>query len=403
MPNRHLERTAASLLGSWTDSDTAMQIVGTSLGLFGPELLDPTAVLAHETPLRNALFDVLLSLVEGGALDLRPTDDAGYAFRFRTDFATAALNPDTSRSVDIDTPSPYLAELVQVRRERDEALGRADFAEALAAERERMLRLGDSPRKRPIRRTKVSTPANAPEDAPDIDLTAIEADEAAERAAEMPEPVAVAAPAGAATVAAPPEPAVVEPTPEPVVVADEPEPEPEPVIEPEPEVVVEAPKATKPGVIAGLPPEPEILAAPRVAEASGLPPEPVIETLHPTDAEPVAGPEAEALAATPKKAPVKKTAAKKSPPKKAAPKKRVAKKPAAKAATTDEPDAAQVASDEPGPSEVVYLTPPVADDAVGNDDDALDDHEARRAKWSGYTLDKPRAHLASVERLAEDG
>ena len=113
MPNRHLESTAASLLTSWTDSDTAMQIVGTSLGLFGPDLLDPEVVLSYETPLRNALFDVLLSLVEGGALDLRPTEDAGYAFRFRTDFQTAALKPDTSRTVDIDAPSPYLAELIQ--------------------------------------------------------------------------------------------------------------------------------------------------------------------------------------------------------------------------------------------------------------------------------------------------
>ena len=91
MPRRRAEETAAELLGTWTDSDTAMQIVGTSLGLFGPNRLDPEIVLAKETPLRNALFDVLLSLVEGGALDVRPAGDGHYAFRWRADYAVGAL------------------------------------------------------------------------------------------------------------------------------------------------------------------------------------------------------------------------------------------------------------------------------------------------------------------------
>ena len=138
-----------------------MQIVGTSLGLFGPDLLDPADVLSNETPLRNALFDVLLSLVEGGALDMRPTEDAGYAFRWRADYAVAGAHiPSSSTTIDLDAPSPYLAELIQVRRERDDALGRAEFAEALAAERERLLRLGDTPRV-PSARTgaRVASPA----------------------------------------------------------------------------------------------------------------------------------------------------------------------------------------------------------------------------------------------------
>src|SRR4051794_17874566 len=71
MAKRRSEVVAASLLPSWTDADTAMQLVGTSLGLFGADALDPTVVLSAETPLRNALFDVLLSLVEGGALEMR--------------------------------------------------------------------------------------------------------------------------------------------------------------------------------------------------------------------------------------------------------------------------------------------------------------------------------------------
>ncbi|MDQ1509899.1 MAG: hypothetical protein QOG50_1743 [Actinomycetota bacterium] len=141
MAKRRSEVVAASLLTAWTDADTAMQIVGASLGVFGVGLLDPTVVLATETPLRNALFDVLLSLVEGGALEIRATDDHGYAFRWRDDLAVAGLVPDGSPAIDLAVPSPYLSELKRAHTERDEALGRADFAEALAAERERLLRL----------------------------------------------------------------------------------------------------------------------------------------------------------------------------------------------------------------------------------------------------------------------
>ena len=90
MPKRRTEASAGGLLGTWTDSDTAMQIVGTSLGMFGAGLLDPDVVLASETPLRNALFDVLLSLVEGGALEMRPADNGHYAFRSRADIADRA-------------------------------------------------------------------------------------------------------------------------------------------------------------------------------------------------------------------------------------------------------------------------------------------------------------------------
>ena len=65
---------------------------------------------------------------------------------------------------------------------------------------------------------------------------------------------------------------------------------------------------------------------------------------------------------------------------------------------------------EPDTSDVVYLTQPVAPPAPGTSDDAERAEEVevvevkpRRAKWSGYTLDKPRGHLSSVERLAEGG
>ena len=178
MAKRRTEIVAASLLETWTDSDTAMQIVGSSLGIFGTGLLDPTRALSDETPLRNALFDVLLSLVEGGALEMRPTDDGRYAFRWRADIATAGLSGDDAPSIDIAVPSPFAVELTQARAERDEALGRADFAEALAAERERLLRVAGirgpnesaaPPKPRPAkpaaRRTATAKPA-APAAAP---------------------------------------------------------------------------------------------------------------------------------------------------------------------------------------------------------------------------------------------
>jgi hypothetical protein len=186
MPRRRSEATAAGLLGTWTDADTAMHSVGTSLGVFGAGLLDADVILSSDTPLRNALFDVLLSLVEGGALEMRPADDGRYAFRWRADIATAAVSPDERQTIDVEAPSPYLEELIRVQRERDDALGRAEFAEALAAERERLLRLASVPapnehhapvpgldsvpkpaRKKPAARRKASAPKNgAAEPAP---------------------------------------------------------------------------------------------------------------------------------------------------------------------------------------------------------------------------------------------
>src|SRR5689334_11225963 len=129
MPRRRNEPTASSLLGAWTDADTAMHVVGTSLGVFGA--LDPDRVLSEETPLRGALFDILLSLVEGGALEMRTVEAGRFAFRWRADYATAALDPDGHEPVDVEPPSPHLAEIARLRLERDDALGRADFAEAL--------------------------------------------------------------------------------------------------------------------------------------------------------------------------------------------------------------------------------------------------------------------------------
>jgi hypothetical protein len=154
MAKRREEATTAELLSAWTDSDTAMQIVGTSLGVFGAGSLDPEIVLASETPLRNALFDVLLSLAEGGALDMRPSGDGYYAFRWRADYALGALSSDHATTIDIDAPSPYLIELADARRERDEAVARAEAAEAVLADLERALR--------PVGASAAADPASPP-------------------------------------------------------------------------------------------------------------------------------------------------------------------------------------------------------------------------------------------------
>ena len=55
-----------------------------------------------------------------------------------------AVSPD-EQTIDVEGAVPYLEELIRAQRERDDALGRAEFAEALAAERERLLRLASVP------------------------------------------------------------------------------------------------------------------------------------------------------------------------------------------------------------------------------------------------------------------
>ena len=78
------------LLEVWTDPDTAMEAVGTNLGIFDEDGPSPAKTLAADERLRNTLFDVLLSLVEGGALEMRPCGGGRHAFRWRQDMCAAA-------------------------------------------------------------------------------------------------------------------------------------------------------------------------------------------------------------------------------------------------------------------------------------------------------------------------
>ena len=87
------EFVTTDLLAVWTDPDTAMEAVGAGLGIFPGRVPEVRRVLATDTPLRRALYAVLLDLVDGGALEKRATADGRYAFRWRSDLASAALRP----------------------------------------------------------------------------------------------------------------------------------------------------------------------------------------------------------------------------------------------------------------------------------------------------------------------
>jgi hypothetical protein len=90
----------ADLLSVWTDSDTAMHAAGASLGIFDRVPGNGTGLPA-ESPLRNALFDLLLTLVDAGELEKRACADGRYAFRWRSDVDSTAVSTDaTSARLD---------------------------------------------------------------------------------------------------------------------------------------------------------------------------------------------------------------------------------------------------------------------------------------------------------------
>ena len=110
------------LLSEWTDPDTAMEAVGTSLGLFGDRIANPRTLMATDSPLKASLYDVLLSLVAGGALETRRCADGRYAFRWRDEIGTngvvvvppAARDPDpvvvlVPEPVVVPDPEPVVA------------------------------------------------------------------------------------------------------------------------------------------------------------------------------------------------------------------------------------------------------------------------------------------------------
>jgi hypothetical protein len=287
MAKRRSEVVAASQLSNWTDADTAMQIVGSSLGVFGAGQLEPTTVLSNETPLRNALFDVLLSLVEGGALEIRVAPGNRYAFRWRADIAVSGVAPDNATAIDLAVPSPYLAELERLTAERDDAVVRAELAEALAAERERLLRLADVP----------------------------------------------------------------------------------------------------------SPAEPRVVGRARAVPGLDTRDESVLDVLYSQPLEPAVAPAAKPATRKPA---TRKPAARK-PPEKAP-----ADKPAAEKAPR-KPARAKAAPKPAATSDVLYLTPPEAEVEPDIDLTLEEPRAARRPKWSGYAIDRPRQHLSSVDRLVEDG
>jgi hypothetical protein len=89
-----LRIVTTDLLSVWTDPDTAMHAVGSSLGIFDDPMSDSGVVLATESPLRDALLNVLLQLVDDGELEKRACLDGRYAFRWREDAAPTAVSTD---------------------------------------------------------------------------------------------------------------------------------------------------------------------------------------------------------------------------------------------------------------------------------------------------------------------
>ena len=92
----------ADLLSVWTDPDTAMHAVGASLGIFRDHVSDLRGVEASGSPVRNALYDALLTLVDEGALEKRACSDGRYAFRWRDNAESAAVSTDAT-SARLDT------------------------------------------------------------------------------------------------------------------------------------------------------------------------------------------------------------------------------------------------------------------------------------------------------------
>jgi len=84
------------LLSEWTDPDTAVEAVGNSLGVFD-DVPSATAALRSQPPLRDALYDVLLRLVDGGALETRACTDGRLTFRWTADLGVVA--PDTAHEL----------------------------------------------------------------------------------------------------------------------------------------------------------------------------------------------------------------------------------------------------------------------------------------------------------------
>jgi hypothetical protein len=88
-PNGQAGLTTA-LLSEWTDPDTALEVVGNSLGRFTDV---PSAVQALRTDaaLHDALHDVVLRMVDQGVLETRALADGRRAFRW-----SAELGPVTA-------------------------------------------------------------------------------------------------------------------------------------------------------------------------------------------------------------------------------------------------------------------------------------------------------------------
>jgi hypothetical protein len=116
------------LLSVWTDPDTAMHAVGTSLGIFDDQV-SAGALGPAESPLRSALLDVLLAIVDRGDLEKRACADGRYAFRWREDVASSAVATEAV-SARLDAYLAAMPRAMPLAVDRAEATQIAEVAPA---------------------------------------------------------------------------------------------------------------------------------------------------------------------------------------------------------------------------------------------------------------------------------
>ena len=95
--DRRSDVVTTDLLFAWTDPDTAIEAVGTRLGILG-ERISELRTASAESPLRKALSDLLFDLVDHGVLEKRPCGNGRYAFRWRDELTLSAIAVDAEQA-----------------------------------------------------------------------------------------------------------------------------------------------------------------------------------------------------------------------------------------------------------------------------------------------------------------
>jgi hypothetical protein len=139
--NRCNDRITTDLLTEWTDPDTTMEAIGTTLGVFDEQVVAPHQILATDPHLRDSLQGVLACLVRAGVLGTRPCSDGRYAYRWqdgpvspgvlasKAEFATGIEHdPGTDTAADTATVTPAVTAPRSPTARRDQPVSRIEQA-----------------------------------------------------------------------------------------------------------------------------------------------------------------------------------------------------------------------------------------------------------------------------------